>query len=709
MSRLELLWVKTFVAIFIIVLSVYAIGRHNRFNSSALDLGIQDNVLWNTIHGRPFASSIETPNYLGDHVTLTIPLFSLLYLIWENVRIVLIAQVVLLALGAFPLSTLAAEKLKRPGSGPAVALAYLLYPPLAFICRFDFHPEVAVLPLFLFAVLCFERKKNAWGYLLTFLALVSKEQIGMVIGFWGISLWAFEKNWRRGLLFIILGFGWSWIALFQIIPHFRGTPSDTLDRYSELSVGSGELLYLWQLLWPLAGLCFLCPRLFLVAVPVLAYNLLSENVNQHCLFYQYNAPAIPWLFLGAIEGLAWLQSRTFRTRNFKPVARYWLWALPLCCALAFVHYKPFTAKIRPPHFEVYGWEEVDNAAQIQEAAAMIPPDAELTTTMALLPHFSHRRGIFLWWQGAYFDSEYLLGNLYDHRWWTLSRNQYLDGLRKAIDEHGHKVIYFRNGVVLTAKSSPRKDRTQEVRQFLDFSRVTGPLAVDLEWDPRGDLLRTFYNTGWPLKDPFAPNKGFDNSGRSNLYVAYEFLPRGKGKALALLETGRVKSWAGAERYGDARGILPIFADIELSADHQGYYLLDHFGRVHAFGSARHLGDDREQDDSGRAIDLELTPGGKGYLILRSHGRVASFGDARLNSPRSLFGWDIARDLCLTGTDSGYILDGFGGIHSLGNAPPLRCDAYCEEDRMVDLEFDPQGRAYLLDRDGKLYPVRPAEE
>jgi uncharacterized membrane protein len=167
MNRWEKYALRALIALYVLAFAAFAIGRHNRFNSSALDLGIQDNVLWNTLHGRLFQSAIETPHYLGDHVTLTIPRFSLLYLVREDVRIVLLAQTLFLAAGAFPLAWLAAKRLRWRWAGPAAAMAYLLYPPLGFINRFDFHPEAAVVPLLLFAFWCFEEKRTVWGYLLT--------------------------------------------------------------------------------------------------------------------------------------------------------------------------------------------------------------------------------------------------------------------------------------------------------------------------------------------------------------------------------------------------------------------------------------------------------------------------------------------------------------------------------------------------------------
>jgi hypothetical protein len=39
------------------------------------------------------------------------------------------------------------------------------------------------------------------------------------------------------------------------------------------------------------------------------------------------------------------------------------------------------------------------------------------------------------------------------------------------------------------------------------------------------------------------------------------------------------------------------------------------------------------------------------------------------------GWDIARGLTLADAGGGYVLDGFGGVHAFGDAPPVTATAY----------------------------------
>ena len=129
----------------------FTIHRHNIFNSAMLDLGIQDQVVWNTSQGRPFEESIEGNNYLGDHFQPLMALLAIPYRLYPSVYWLLIFQSVCLGLGGIPVFRLARRAFLSPLAGLAFALAYYLYPAVGYINRFDFHFEVVVIPLLLAA------------------------------------------------------------------------------------------------------------------------------------------------------------------------------------------------------------------------------------------------------------------------------------------------------------------------------------------------------------------------------------------------------------------------------------------------------------------------------------------------------------------------------------------------------------------------------
>ena len=82
---------------------------------------------------------------------------------------------------------------------------------------------------------------------------------------------------------------------------------------------------------------------------------------------------------------------------------------------------------------------------------------------------------------------------------------------------------------------------------------------------------------------------------------------------------------------------------------------------------------------GTARSIVVKQDGSGGWTLDGYGAIHAWGNATaVASPAYWQGWDIARSMVCTGTDSagnvscdrGYLLDGYGGIHPWGGAPPL---------------------------------------
>ncbi|MFN2137387.1 MAG: DUF2079 domain-containing protein, partial [Candidatus Promineifilaceae bacterium] len=386
-----------------LVLSAYAWLRHMRLNSSTFDLGIKAQVIWNSWHGDWFASSVEVSHYLGDHVQLIFLLLAPLFGLWEDVRVLLFAQALLLSLGALPVYRIARRALGDRGLAFLFSLVYLLYPLIGFVNRFDFHPIVFCIPFFLAAYDLLETNRPWWASLFILLALSLREEVGLTVFAFGLYAAFFLGRRRLGLVWAAAGLGWSLIALFVVIPSFRGGASDTVSRYTWLGDSFAALLTAplrqpgavlahlaepyravlpVKLLLPVGFLSLLAPAPLLVTLPNLAYNLLSETPSQSTIYFQYLAPAVPFIFVAAIQGaqraLAWLPS----TRAPLLLAGW----LVLGTLLAWVWDNPFTQKIDDPYFPVYGLERQSNAVRFYEAAALLPPEAEVATMMAYGPH-----------------------------------------------------------------------------------------------------------------------------------------------------------------------------------------------------------------------------------------------------------------------------------------------------------------------------------
>ncbi len=84
--------------------SWYALNRHNTLNSYAADLSLIDQPMWNTVSGSFMEltwGNRQQPR-LAEHFEVILLPLSLLFFLWDDVRILLIAQSLALALGALP-------------------------------------------------------------------------------------------------------------------------------------------------------------------------------------------------------------------------------------------------------------------------------------------------------------------------------------------------------------------------------------------------------------------------------------------------------------------------------------------------------------------------------------------------------------------------------------------------------------------------------
>ena len=105
-----------------------------------------------------------------------------------------------------------------------------------------------------------------------------------------------------------------------------------------------------------------------------------------------------------------------------------------------------------------------------------------------------------------------------------------------------------------------------------------------------------------------------------------------------------------------------------------------------------------------ARDVAVLPGGGAGYVLDGFGGLHPFGGAPPRSGAAWPGWDIARDLVLLPNGSGYVLDGWGGIHPFGGAPSLGSGpSWPGFDIARKLAIFPQG-AYVLDGYGGVHPV-----
>lgn len=501
----------------IIILASFAITRHNRLNSSAYDLGIYSQVVWNTSQGDLFASSLEVNNFLGDHVAPVLLLLAPLYWLWPDARMLLIVQAIALCLGAIPVYWLT-YRLFASHQSPAVngqrpttsffplllALVYLLYPAIGFMNRFDFHTLVLATPVLLFAWDALDRGRDRLATVLILLALACNEEVGLTVFAWGLYLVLVKKQRQLGLTWALLGLTWSLLAFFVVIPAFRGASNDVNLRYAWLGSDVGDIVrtlltrpgyvlqtqfgdglrpqFLLKLLLPVGFLALLSPGILAIGLPCLGYNLLSSIPSQSSIYFHYLAPLIPFVLIAAAHGASRLQlwlSHPFHRPQ-------WLIAGLLLggTLIAWIWDNPFTRPVDDPYYGVYTLERHPDQAAFAEASQLIPASASVATTMAYAPHLTARPILDLFYHKGvrgdqvydFLPADYLLLNLTDLRWGVNPRLYYAM-IETAIGRDGYQAVYFRDDVVLLTQTQIIRPETGAVLQrVIDLQEAGGKYA-----------------------------------------------------------------------------------------------------------------------------------------------------------------------------------------------------------------------------------------
>jgi uncharacterized membrane protein len=425
--------------------AIAGVLHHRAFHSAANDLAFFDQIIWNSAHGRFFATSFVPYNFLGQHVQPVLLLYALLYRLWPSPGVLLISQALLAAAAALPLFHVARRLLHRDGIAALIAGAYLFSPYLHHAVNFDFHPETMA-PFFVFLGYRFildGRRRAAVGALLPLLLL--KEDTALLL--LGLAWLCWLRRERRlGATLAGIAIGWGALTTLVIMPHFRSGPSDLEERYGYLGSGAAEILtglathpqralahlLTWGTALTLLGILgstgFLplaAPAELLAAAPLLAFHLLSLHAPQAHLRLHYSAELLPLIWVAAVCGLGNLPPRPLPKRRGNalkvlivfPVIRtlverrgiatslllpfreggqgvrpFPLAFLLLSAAIAFWAASPLPPArgFAPARF---GTDRVHRQA-VSEAIALIPPDASVSAQTGLAPHLAHRQLLF---------------------------------------------------------------------------------------------------------------------------------------------------------------------------------------------------------------------------------------------------------------------------------------------------------------------------
>ena len=304
---------------------------------SGYDLGIYDSLVWNMLHGGSF---FKTPpwegpgrSHFGNHAEFIAYLLVPFYAIRQNAGTLLLIQSAVLGSAAIPLYKLARRHIDRwPAS--ILALTYLIYPALHGENLFEFH----FLPfgpfLLWWAWYFLDARRDRWAALFVVLTLGCREDVSSWVAVLGLYFLLTGRRPRAGVLLAVIGTLYCCVLKFIAMPYVGGgesfigiykdlvpqggkgfgsvvmtvlaNPAFTMSTLAEMD----KLIYMLQILVPLAFIPFRRPIWLVLAIPGFFFTVLSTHYGALIsINFQYSAHWIAFFFPGVALGLEWMQRR----------------------------------------------------------------------------------------------------------------------------------------------------------------------------------------------------------------------------------------------------------------------------------------------------------------------------------------------------------------------------------------------------------------
>lgn len=378
-----------------VLYSTLSIVRHMHFQSGGFDLGLYDQAIWKFGHFLGSYNTVKERIIFGDHMVLMLPLFGILYYIWDDVRILLITQAGTIAFSAIPIFLIAKQRLNSKIAALCIAFVYSLFYGIQYGVYFDFHPIIIGTAILSWLAYFWESKKKLFFWITLVVALSTQENMGIAV-FCLSFLFIFRKKHRlQAIAVAFIGIIYSVITAkvasdfspvgYQYWPELPKTIGEVFTRL----FNSTEKRQVW--LYSFANVGFI-PIFSMGSMLAVFFDLSQyfvtgpEFSRMWSPFMHHRAILAPFLILGTIDVLSHFKKKI----NMITIISIILLSISLIPQYYF-HF-PLN-KLAKRDF----WKKDPWMSDTRSLIALVPKDASVATQQNLVPHLSHRKEIYLVW------------------------------------------------------------------------------------------------------------------------------------------------------------------------------------------------------------------------------------------------------------------------------------------------------------------------
>lgn len=411
-------WITAAAAVvFFLFVSIWGVCRVYSFSTPSFDFGLFAQMFHSMkTTGLPM-TTLERDGLLSHFAVHVSPIYYLMLPFYWLVPIpatLQVLQAAVLASAVIPLWKLGEHHGFSGWGRFLLCLLLLVYPAYAGGTGYDLHENCFLTPLILWLLYGMDSKNTALTLLAALLTLTVKEDAAVYVAV--AALWLMVKSllrptkdkWglRTGLFVLAVSLGWFFAVTDYLANHGDGVMT---GRYKNFMYdGSGSLItvikavilnpmklifecvdpeklpFIGLTLGCLGGIPLLTRRYerYLLLIPYVLVNLMSDYSYQHDIFFQYTYGSTAFLIYLTLVNLAdWKGNRR------RMVA---LTAAVLLCLSA------FSAKVYPKakwypeklegHYELY--------AEVREELEQIPRDAAVASATYYTTHLSGRQVLY---------------------------------------------------------------------------------------------------------------------------------------------------------------------------------------------------------------------------------------------------------------------------------------------------------------------------
>lgn len=405
-----------------------------------VDLAVWNEIVFNITQGLGPWSSLQdgvipgAGHWFSSHFTPLIYLFAVSFRLIQRPEVLLLSQFVGLLSAILAVYLYAKRHLGSREHALTVAGVFVLYPTYQYIHLYEFEMLRFSIPLLLFAFYALEERKLAVYWLCFILSLLVREEVAITTCLLGLYAIVYMRSQRWvGVITAGVSIAYFMVVTQVVMPSFRaGGTTEHVAAYwfaplgtTMLEVVTGiitkpgvvlgliteplKLANLFMYGLPLLFLPLLAWPVLLISAGNIGLNMLSGAVTHTAYFLYYLSPAIPFIFIAMVKGVARLGDRLDRRMAYEGrkcqgvaavlcgvfaaaiMANLFFGPSPLSLQFWIKNYRLAPFRTQNFHYTQYIITEHDRL--LKDIVAVVPKDATVAAEQHILPSLFDRKGL----------------------------------------------------------------------------------------------------------------------------------------------------------------------------------------------------------------------------------------------------------------------------------------------------------------------------